>query len=119
MAFAKFQENRFRIDGEIAENHAILVNLTASINKFMLLSFCWSNKGAICCVHVALRYQCISEPFNPYSAGIDFRRQNLKSTDVDPRTEKVHTFIMTVDLQHIGIQKNCKELTNTFMMISN
>ena len=31
MAFAKFQENRFRIDGEIAENHAILVNLTASI----------------------------------------------------------------------------------------
>ena len=31
MAFAKFQENRFRIDGEIAENHAILGNLTASI----------------------------------------------------------------------------------------
>ena len=31
MAFAKFQENRFRIDGDIAENHAILVNLTASI----------------------------------------------------------------------------------------
>ena len=31
MALAKFQENRFRIDGEIAENHAILVNLTASI----------------------------------------------------------------------------------------
>ena len=31
MAFAKFQENRFRIDGEIAENHAILVNLTASM----------------------------------------------------------------------------------------
>ena len=33
MAFANFQENRFRIDGEIAENHAILVNLTASIYK--------------------------------------------------------------------------------------
>ena len=33
MAFAKFEENRFRIDGEIAENHAILVNLTASIAK--------------------------------------------------------------------------------------
>ena len=33
MAFAKFEENRFRIDGEIAENHAILVNLTASIDK--------------------------------------------------------------------------------------
>ena len=31
MAFAKFEGNRFRIDGEIAENHAILVNLTASI----------------------------------------------------------------------------------------
>ena len=31
MAFAKFQANRFRIDGEIAENHEILVNLTASI----------------------------------------------------------------------------------------
>ena len=31
MAFAKFKENRFRIDGEIAEYHAILVNLTASI----------------------------------------------------------------------------------------
>ena len=33
MAFAKFQENRFRIDGEIAENHAILVNLTAIIGS--------------------------------------------------------------------------------------
>ena len=32
MAFAKFQENRFEIDGEIAENHAILANLTASIH---------------------------------------------------------------------------------------
>ena len=31
MTFAKFEENWFRIDGEIAENHAILVNLTASI----------------------------------------------------------------------------------------
>ena len=31
MAFAKFEENRLRIDGEIAENHAILVNLKASI----------------------------------------------------------------------------------------
>ena len=31
MASAKFQENRFRIDGEIAENHAILVNFTAGI----------------------------------------------------------------------------------------
>ena len=31
MAYAKFQENRFKIDREIAENHVILVNLTASI----------------------------------------------------------------------------------------
>ena len=31
MAFAKFEGNQFRIDGEIAQNHAILVNLTASI----------------------------------------------------------------------------------------
>ena len=33
MAFAKFQENRFRIDGEINENHAILVNLTAKFTN--------------------------------------------------------------------------------------
>ena len=31
MAFAKFKENQFRIAGDIAENHAILVNLMASI----------------------------------------------------------------------------------------
>ena len=36
MAFAKFEENRFRIDREIAENHAILVNLTASIGLLVL-----------------------------------------------------------------------------------
>ena len=29
MAFAKFQGNRFRIDRVMAENHAILANLTA------------------------------------------------------------------------------------------
>ena len=41
MVSAKFPENRFRIDGEIAENHAILVNLTASItanNSFYVKS---------------------------------------------------------------------------------
>ena len=32
MIFAKFEGNWFRIDGEINENHAILVNLTASID---------------------------------------------------------------------------------------
>ena len=35
MAFAKFQENRSIIDGEIAENHAILVNLTATLVVFI------------------------------------------------------------------------------------
>ena len=40
MAFAKFQENRFRIDGEIAENHAILVNLTASIAAMLVSVSC-------------------------------------------------------------------------------
>ena len=39
MAFAKFQENRLRIDGEIAENHAILVNLTASIVVILAVKF--------------------------------------------------------------------------------
>ena len=42
MAFAKFQENRFRIDGEIAKNHAILVNLTASIVCMVV----WVNRTA-------------------------------------------------------------------------
>ena len=37
MAFAKFQENRFRIDGKIAENHAIPVNLTAGITIMVYL----------------------------------------------------------------------------------
>ena len=38
ISFAKFEENRFRIDGEIAENHAILVNLTASIQYTVVTS---------------------------------------------------------------------------------
>ena len=33
---------------------------------------------------------------NPFSAGIDFRRQNLKSK-VDPRTERIRIFIIAVD----------------------
>ena len=41
MAFAKFQENRFRIDGEIAKNHAILVNLTVSIDYKLVLVVGW------------------------------------------------------------------------------
>ena len=39
MTFAKFEENRFRIDGEITENHAILVNLTASIYSLSITLF--------------------------------------------------------------------------------
>ena len=42
MAFAKFQENWFGIDREIAENHAILVNLTASIVN-IVENFKWLN----------------------------------------------------------------------------
>ena len=34
--------------------------------------------------------------FNLYSAGIDFRRQNLTSK-IDPHTVKVNIFIMTLD----------------------
>ena len=33
---------------------------------------------------------------NPYSAGIDFSRQNL-TTKVDPRTVRIKIFIMAVD----------------------
>ena len=44
MAFAKFEGNRFRIDGEIAENHAILVNLTASIYTLPFI-FCVVDAG--------------------------------------------------------------------------
>ena len=47
MAFAKFQENRFRIDGEIAENHAILVNLTARLQKKFLPTFKNNHKKII------------------------------------------------------------------------
>ena len=41
MVFAKFEGNRFRIDGEIAENHAILVNLTASLVMGQLGVICF------------------------------------------------------------------------------
>ena len=40
MAFAKFKKNRFRIDGGIAENHAILVNLTVSIIPLQIRVAC-------------------------------------------------------------------------------
>ena len=37
--------------------------------------------------------------FNPYSAGIDFSRQNLTSK-VNPRTARVEIFLMVVDPSH-------------------
>ena len=55
MAFAKFEENRLRIDGEIAENHAILVNLTASIAMLdfmcVITLYC---RYTVMCHHVIL-----------------------------------------------------------------
>ena len=33
MTFAKFKENRFRIDGEIGENHTIPVNYDFGYNE--------------------------------------------------------------------------------------
>ena len=48
MASVKFQGNRFKIDGEIAENHAILVdhffNLTASIMRPVSEYIDWPNR---------------------------------------------------------------------------
>ena len=54
-------------------------------------------------------YMC----FNSYIAGIDFRRQR-----VDSRTVRVKIWLMDVD-PTICIQMKRKELTKTFMIISN
>ena len=51
---------------------------------------------------------------NPYSAGIDFGRQNLTSVDV--RFWRLKSIPAP---QNIGIQMNQKELTKTFIKISN
>ena len=51
--------------------------------------------------------------FSPFSAGTDFRLQNLTSK-VNPHT-KSEIFIMDVN-HNIGIQMNQEELTKTFMM---
>ena len=40
-------------------------------------------------------------------------------TNIDPRTVRIKIFIITVDPLYMGIQMNQKELTKTFMMISN
>ena len=56
---------------------------------------------------------------DPYSAGADLSRQNLTSVDVRFWRLKswLKIFIMAVDQDHIGIQMNRIELTDTFMMI--
>ena len=53
--------------------------------------------------------------FNPYSAGISFRRQNPTSK-VDPRTVRVKMFIMAVYQLHYTRMIR-KEPTKTFIMI--
>ena len=45
-------------------------------------------------------------------------RCQIITSEVEPRTVRVKIFIMTV-AHNIGIQMNQKELTKTFMMISN
>ena len=51
MAFAKFEENRFRIDGEITENHAILVNLTAIVSTIFTIG----PNGTIQCISLYIQ----------------------------------------------------------------
>ena len=69
---------------------------------------------------------------NHFSTGTVFIRQNLtlctSDSDVnirklltykdDPRIKRITTFIMVID-HNIAIQMNQKELTKTFMLISN
>ena len=52
MAFAKFEGNRLRIDGEIAENHAILVNLTASLKTIPGLKVVYLHIYQVNCIHL-------------------------------------------------------------------
>ena len=54
MAFAKFEGYRFRIDGEIAENHAILVNLTASIDMLVSSFLLFYTSNIICVFFVCV-----------------------------------------------------------------
>ena len=61
--------------------------------------------------------------FNHFIAGIHFSRQNLTSLDVrtlsskvDPRSVRVHIFIMVVDPYHRYSNESERQ---TFMMISN
>ena len=65
MAFAKFEENRFRIDGEIAENHAILVNLTASITTIPKVTLKVINQDRMVFVDFSVNCQPIFMKFRP------------------------------------------------------
>ena len=56
-------------------------------------------------------------PFIPFSAEIDFRRQILTSK-VDPRTENINMY-NDRGPHNKGIEMKRKELTKTFMVISN
>ena len=49
--------------------------------------------------HLPSQHEKVIHLPNPYSAGIDFSRQNLTSK-VDPRTERIKIFLMTVDPSH-------------------
>ena len=66
MAFAKFEENRFRIDGEIAENHAILVNLTAGIitKLFEMVH----EKNELKSINLRKKHKSVSHPKNSWKS---------------------------------------------------
>ena len=49
--------------------------------------------------------------FSPYSAGIDFRRQNLK---VDPRAVRVNIFIMAIELKMKWNESGFRPLLSTY-----
>ena len=59
----------------------------------------WPDVGNRGCVYTLFRATYGTVYFNPYSAGINFSRQDLTSTTskVDPRTVKVNICIMVVD----------------------
>ena len=82
MAFAKFEENRFRIDGEIAENHAILVNLTASIVVLIcfISSHChWERGEGPGAVIKTACFESRGSRFEPHSGLHVAKKQNVSS----------------------------------------
>ena len=69
------------------------------------------------CVYInPLPLQC-GDPLK--SSESDVCRRQILTTKVDPPTVRVKIFLMPVDPYNIGIQMNQKELTKTYMMISN